>query len=249
MRTRDPYGRSPSRDEARATRTTRLLRIRAYLRACVPLPQRIDEAQRRAARERARDRLRVRDAARTRTEERRRHGNDHRVRLARCDHVACGRLPRKHRAEQLRHRFPARVLHVDDPSAKRPAVRTEPDDALGSIRVATSMRDRRRSRAASRAPRPRAVGHEARAAQRLGGNGKPPAEQLVDDGLELPQKHRHRASVGAVTGGSGVSCGISGAFVARSAAPRARRQPSGRRPTAQRAAIFRSTVCRMPPLR
>jgi hypothetical protein len=35
-----------------------------------------------------------------------------------------------------------------------------------------------------------------------------------------------------VTGGSGVSCGISGAFVARSAAPRARRQPSRRRPTA-----------------
>jgi hypothetical protein len=52
-----------------------------------------------------------------------------------------------------------------------------------------------------------------------------------------------------VTGRSGVSGGISGAFVARSAAPRARQQPGSRRPTAQRAAIFRSTVCRMPPLR
>ena len=215
MRTRDPNGRPPSRDEARAMRSPRVLAVRAYLRARMSLPQCVDAAQRRAASERTRDRLRVRDAARTRTEERRRNGNDHRVGLARRDHAARDRLPREQRTEQLGHRFPSRVLHVDDPATKRPAMRAEPNDAVRCTLVAASMRDRRRTRSAARAPRPRAVGHETRAAQRLGGHRKRPAEQLVGDRLELPQKHRHRASVGAVTGGDRVSCGISGKIAER----------------------------------
>jgi hypothetical protein len=98
------------------------------------------------------------------------------------------------------------------------------------------------------APCPRRIRAKSRATERIGWRGKAASQQFIRDGLQLSQKNSHRVSMDAVTEVLEIYCGNSS--LTNDGAPshpsRASNMCSHQ---SQLAAIRRSTVCRIPPLR